>query len=183
MAIKFPSFLSFVLDNPVRAFFTERKKLINRIGISEGMRVLEVGSGSGFFTPVLSETVGPKGTIIALDLQKRMIEKLIDKKNKKNLNNVETIVCNISECGLTPESIDFIFAYYCYHEFEDKPSAVRKFREVLKNKGYIFICEPRFEVKVKNKEEMKKLFIQEGFLFIEEWMTLLSYNLRFQSNL
>ena len=180
MASKFPSFLSFILDNPVRAFFADREILIKKAGIKEGATVLEPGCGNGFFTQFLSKAAGEKGKIIVVDLQEDMIKKLNGKIRKKNLSNVETLVSNIGEINLIPESIDFIFAYYCYHEFENKSQAVKKFKEVLKDKGNIFIAEPRFEVKFKMKEEMKETLLKEGLMLIEEWKTFFSYYLKFK---
>jgi len=155
------------------------------------LTILEVGCGSGFFTPILSKAVGLNGKIIAIDIQREMIEKLSCKIEKKGLNNVETFVGDIAESNLILSSIDLIFAYYCYHEFEDKSGTIRKFKELLKEQGKIFICEPRFEVKIKKKEKMIEDLEREGFILIEEWKTLFSYYLifkkqpvlRFQTNL
>lgn len=180
---KFPSFLSFVLDNPIRAFFTDRKNLIEKTGIREGMTILEVGCGNGFFTPYLSKAVGKDGKIIAIDLQKEMIEKLRGKIKREGLNHMETIIGDIGEINLLQTSIDFIFIYYCYHELEDKNGAVKKFKDVLKEQGSLFIAEPKFEVKLKRKEKMKKLLQSEGFILSEEWASLFSYYLRFKKKI
>jgi len=180
MAYKFPSFLAFILDNPIRAFFADRETLIKRTGIKKGETVLEPGCGSGFFTPVLSKAAGEKGKVIAVDLQEDMIGKLRNKIRKKNLINVETLVSDIGEINLMTGSIDFIFAYYCYHEFENKLQTAKKFKEVLKDQGNILISEPRFEVKFKMKEKMKEIFNKEGLILTEEWETFFSYYLKFK---
>ena len=41
---------------------------LDRIGISEGERVLQIGAGSGYFTAILAEMVGPKGRVDAIEI-------------------------------------------------------------------------------------------------------------------
>lgn len=41
---------------------------LDRIALSEGERVLQIGTGSGYFTAILAETVGPRGGVDALEI-------------------------------------------------------------------------------------------------------------------
>ncbi|RZD19011.1 MAG: hypothetical protein EVG15_02595 [Candidatus Acididesulfobacter diazotrophicus] len=51
----FNSRLSFILDNGLRTIVENVEKNILLMGIKQGMRVLEVGCGSGFVTRYLSK--------------------------------------------------------------------------------------------------------------------------------
>lgn len=46
----------------------------DRIGIEPGDRVLQVGTGSGYFTAILAELVGPAGTVLGLEVHAPLSE-------------------------------------------------------------------------------------------------------------
>lgn len=44
----------------------------DRIGVREGSRVLQLGAGSGYYTAILAELVGPKGRVDAIEIDERL---------------------------------------------------------------------------------------------------------------
>jgi protein-L-isoaspartate(D-aspartate) O-methyltransferase len=44
----------------------------DRLGIHAGDRVLQIGTGSGYFTAILAELVGPSGTVLGLEVEARL---------------------------------------------------------------------------------------------------------------
>jgi protein-L-isoaspartate(D-aspartate) O-methyltransferase len=44
----------------------------DRLGIHSGDRVLQIGAGSGYFTAILAEIVGRKGTVLGLEVEPRL---------------------------------------------------------------------------------------------------------------
>ena len=44
----------------------------DRLGIKSGDRVLQVGTGSGYFTAILAELVGPSGRVLGLEVDARL---------------------------------------------------------------------------------------------------------------
>ncbi|MGZ7119707.1 MAG: methyltransferase domain-containing protein, partial [Methanobacterium sp.] len=69
-----PSFMGKHLDSNYRRMIQPPEKLIERSGIKEEMRVLEVGCGSGAFTNYISRAVGNNGEVYASDIQPEMLE-------------------------------------------------------------------------------------------------------------
>ena len=51
------------------------RSLISRMAIRPGMRLIEPGCGSGRFSRMLAEAVGPEGEVLAVDVSPRFIEK------------------------------------------------------------------------------------------------------------
>lgn len=68
-----PSWLAFILYNPVRKAFTEREKILDESGIAKDSVVLEVGAGNGFLTEALAEHARK---VYAVELQDGMIKML-----------------------------------------------------------------------------------------------------------
>jgi protein-L-isoaspartate(D-aspartate) O-methyltransferase len=46
----------------------------DRIGVQPGERVLQIGAGSGYYTAILAEVVGPTGRVDALEIDKELAE-------------------------------------------------------------------------------------------------------------
>lgn len=46
--------------------------LLARADVREGFRILQVGTGSGYYTAILAELVGPKGHVFATEIDKKL---------------------------------------------------------------------------------------------------------------
>ena len=66
------------LDNRVRKWLQNPKKILEPY-ITEGMIVLDVGCGPGFFSIDMAQMVGNSGRVIASDLQEGMLQKVRNK--------------------------------------------------------------------------------------------------------
>ena len=45
---------------------------LDRLGVRSGDRVLQIGAGSGYFTAILAELVGPSGKVLGLEVESRL---------------------------------------------------------------------------------------------------------------
>jgi ubiquinone/menaquinone biosynthesis C-methylase UbiE len=159
MCLVCPSWLSFILYNPVRKAFTDRDKVLNECGISENSVVLEVGAGNGFFTEALAEQAAK---VYAVELQDGMVNKL-KKRVARFGEKVIIMQCDIASCGLDDASADACLLYYSFHEVKDKAGAAACISGALRAGSILSIYEPSVEV---NKEEMRKtaeIFEDIGF--------------------
>jgi protein-L-isoaspartate(D-aspartate) O-methyltransferase len=59
------------------------------LDIREKQRVVQIGCGLGYYTAVLSEIVGPQGAVLALDCEKKLIDRA--RSNLREYENVEVI--------------------------------------------------------------------------------------------
>src|SRR3982750_1027575 len=58
------------LERPEREEEENPKKLLELLALREGDVVADIGAGSGYYTFRMSKLVGPKGKILAVDIQK-----------------------------------------------------------------------------------------------------------------
>ena len=70
--------------------------MTNELNVKPGDKILEIGTGSGYQTAILSELVGPKGKIYTFDIHQEIIRQA--KKNLKNYKNVK-IYCKDASNG------------------------------------------------------------------------------------
>jgi protein-L-isoaspartate(D-aspartate) O-methyltransferase len=51
------------------------RTMVGAADLAPGQRVLEVGTGSGYSTAVLAQTVGPAGHVVSLDVNQALVER------------------------------------------------------------------------------------------------------------
>jgi ubiquinone/menaquinone biosynthesis C-methylase UbiE len=99
------------LESPVRYRFSHPKKLVQAAGIEPGQQVLEIGCGSGFFTPYVAAMVGENGLVQAVDLHPVAVTETKAKVNELGLTNVSVTQANAEDTGLPADSFDLVLLY------------------------------------------------------------------------
>jgi len=113
------------------------------------MRVLEPGPGMGFFTLELAWLVGPRGKVVAVDLQEQMIAGLRRRAAKAGLaDRVEGRVCGPDDLGIgdLAGSFDLVVLIYVLHEVDDQARFLAALAAALKPGGGALVVEPRGHV-------------------------------------
>ncbi|OHD05646.1 MAG: methyltransferase type 11 [Spirochaetes bacterium GWD1_27_9] len=156
-----------VLDTNFRKLFHNPKKILKPF-ISEGMTVLDLGCGPGFFTIEMAKLVGNSGKVIAADLQQEMLDKLKKKVENTNLSNrIKLHKCQEDKISLS-EKVDLILVFYMLHEVPNQLTFLQELKTFLKPNGKIFIVEPKFHVSKKDFQKSINMIKQSGFEIIEE---------------
>lgn len=139
-----PWWLGHLLASPLRRLWCNPTKLLAP-HVREGMTVLEPGPGMGFFTLELARLVGPKGRVVAVDIQPKMVAGLKKRAAKAGLlERVDARLASRNSMGVTDlaGTVDFALAYYMVHEL---PSADPFFAEVaaaLRPGARLLLVEP-----------------------------------------
>ena len=134
-----PYSLSWIVDNPIRLRYMGR--LLERIGIQPGERVLELGPGPGAFSVGAARLVGPEGSLVAVDIQPEMIAAVENRLHEAGLANVETHVASAYELPLEDASVDRAFLVSVLSEIPDRRRALVELSRVLKPGGILSITE------------------------------------------
>lgn len=131
------------LDNRIRRWLQNPRKILGPY-IREGMTVLDLGCGPGFFSVAMSHMVGESGRVIAADLQEGMLQKL---RNKVRGTEIETRItlhrCGEDSIGVS-QLVDFVLTFYMVHEVPDQKRFIEEIYSVLKPGGNYLIVEPKF---------------------------------------
>lgn len=161
------------LDNRIRRWFQNPKKILFPY-VKEGMTVLDLGCGPGFFSVDMAVMVGDTGKVIASDLQEGMLQKLKAKIQGTELEDrIILHRCEKDKIGWT-EPVYFALAFYMVHEVPDQENFFKELNSIVKQGGLILIAEPPFHVSKAAFEETIKIAVDAGFLEVERPKVLLS---------
>lgn len=156
------------LDGRLRKWLQNPKKILGRY-IKEGMTVLDIGCGSGFFSIEMAKMVGVPGIVIAADLQEGMLRLL---KNKIQGTEIEKRIrlhkCEENKIGIS-ERVDFALAFYMVHEVPDQKNLFKGIMSALKPNGKFLIVEPKYyHVSKRDFEKTVKDAMDIGFKPVEK---------------
>lgn len=93
-------------DDPSRDAWQEPEHVVAAFGASQGMTIADVGAGTGYFEPHPSRAVGPKGKVLALDIEPDMVRHLRERTARERLDNVEAGQVAADDPGLHAAAVD-----------------------------------------------------------------------------
>jgi ubiquinone/menaquinone biosynthesis C-methylase UbiE len=136
-----PEFLASFIDNPFRRKFQPPEEMPVRFGIQPGMSVLEVGPGNGRYTAAVARAVGPQGSVVAVDIEPKMIARLQACLEVEDLQNVTPQVANVYSLPDADETYDAAYMITVIGEIPQPERAMQEFHRVLKPSGLLAFSE------------------------------------------
>ena len=151
------------LDSKVRRWLQNPQSILSPF-VKEGMRVLDVGCGPGFFSIEIARMVGRTGTVVSVDMQQGMLDKLRSKITGTGLESrIQLVKCDQDALKVNGQ-FDFILTFYMVHEVPDKNSFFRQLRNLLADNGQYLLVEPKlFHVSRDEFEATTRLAETNGF--------------------
>ena len=115
--------------------------------VSPGDTAVDLGCGPGFFTLPLVEMVGDEGSVIAVDFQQAMLDKVGARAERKGLaSRIRLHRCEVGTLGLDGERADFALAFWMVHEVPDQWRFLRETHELLRSGARLLLAEPKGHV-------------------------------------
>ncbi len=122
-------------------------QVLEFLGVSPGMTVLDVYAAGGYYTFILSKAVGDEGIVYAQNTPRGLRfeedrqeisqgEALENKIRQGNLSNVQHLVQRVEELSIAAESVDAIILAQVLHDYFN-PSRQRALNLLLQLKGLL----------------------------------------------
>jgi ubiquinone/menaquinone biosynthesis C-methylase UbiE len=143
-----PWWLGYFLVNPLRRLYQNPSRILGPY-VKEGMTVLEPGCGMGFFSIEIARRVGPRGKLVAVDLQPKMLAGLKRRAARAGLSErIDARQAQQRGVGLEDleGEVDLALAFWMVHEVADAPRFLAEIHRALKPGGKLFIIEPMIHV-------------------------------------
>jgi cyclopropane fatty-acyl-phospholipid synthase-like methyltransferase len=128
-------------DNPERVEWQKPDQVIALMGVEEGMTVVDIGAGTGFFVPFLARAVGAGGKVLALDVEPNMVEHLRARAAESGLAQVEARRVDPGDPGVAAGSVDRILIVNTWHHIDDRGAYSAKLREGLAAGGSVWVVD------------------------------------------
>lgn len=118
-------------------FFDEQMAFLNHRLVADarlrsGMRVLDLGSGTGYPALLAAQTVGPSGNVTGVDLAEQMLEAARRKAAALKLSNITFKTGDVTTLPFEAASFDAITTRFCLMFLPEIPKAVAEIARILK---------------------------------------------------
>lgn len=132
------------LDRATRVAEEKPDLTVENLNLEPDDVVADIGAGSGYFSSRIAQQV-PQGKVYAVDIQPEMLEAIATLKEKRQIDNIETVLGAEDSPKLPPDSIDLAFMVDAYHEFAYPKEMMAGIVEALKPGGRVVLLEYRKE--------------------------------------
>jgi predicted methyltransferase len=119
----------------------EAEEVMRLAGVKAGMSVADVGAGGGYYTVRLSRIVGPEGRVLAEDIIPETRDRLSDRVQRENLDNVAVKLGTADDPMLPHASFDRVFLVHMYHEVASPYAFLWHLRESVKPDGLVIVVD------------------------------------------
>jgi ubiquinone/menaquinone biosynthesis C-methylase UbiE len=121
--------------------FITRERLLQALAPVPGETVLEVGPGTGYYTPPVARALQPGGTLHIADVQPAMLEHATGKAREAGIENVEPREADARSLPYADASFDAAYLVAVLGEVPDQDAALRELRRVLRPGGRLVVGE------------------------------------------
>ena len=176
-----PPAVGFVLDSRARQFLRSVSGTLRPLQLRNGLRVLEVGGGTGAFTVPLAERVAPDGEVYSVELQRGMLVQQERRVRGSEAANIWLHQANALHLPFADSTFDRAVLIALLPMLPDKQHALRELRRVLKPGGLLAISEELLEPEYVPLRVTRRWGTQAGFEEVEAYREPWFYTLVFRN--
>ena len=129
-----------ILENPDRLAALQVDRVVEALDLRPGMRVADLGAGTGVFTVPLAKAIGASGKVYAIDVDSGLLAIVRDKAKAAGLANIDTIAAGATDSRV-PEPVDLLFICDTMHHLPDQAAYVRQFAKLLRPGGRVVVID------------------------------------------
>ena len=115
-----------------------RSAMVDRLGVRAGMRVLEVGAGTGRDSEIIASRLGPSGELFCQDIARSMLVRNRDRLAAAGLR-AQFAIANASHLPFEENVFDAVFQFGGIGEFVDIAGFFREVARVTRPSGRVVV--------------------------------------------
>ena len=161
-----PWWAAYTFDNPFRKIFHNPEKVLGDY-VKDGMTVMDLGCGMGYFSIGMASLVGGEGKVIAVDLQQKMLATMVKRASRSGVADRISPHLGAADDLELKEQVDFILAFWMVHEVPDQKNLFNKLMSILGAEGKMLIAEPKMHVTAEDLKVTVDIAQSCGWRYIE----------------
>ncbi|MGA9100376.1 MAG: methyltransferase domain-containing protein [Methanotrichaceae archaeon] len=165
----------FPANDPQRLKWQDPEEILNEIGLAPDMTFVDVGCGDGYFAIPAARMVGPKGKVIAFDIDDGAITRLRQQAADEGLSQLTAEVGPAEETVACEGCANFVFFGINLHDFADPVQVIRNAKRMLRPTGLLIDLDWKPEPMPFGPPLKKRFSIDKARQLIEsEWFNIKS---------
>lgn len=124
-----------------RSLFDRRFEVVDTLRLKPGMDAADIGAGSGLFTRLIAERVGPTGTVYGVEISASLVERIANTSLALGLRNVKALLGAPNAPKLPERSVDLVFVADSYHHFQYPREMLKGIKQALRPEGVFWIID------------------------------------------
>lgn len=124
--------------------FCDPQQNVLQLGLRDGMKVADLGAGSGHYALSAARIVGDAGRVYAIDIQEEVLRALKSAAQSRGIKNIETVWGDFEKPGgtrLKNESIDAVILSNTLFQIDHMQGAIAEIKRILKHGGRLLIVD------------------------------------------
>jgi arsenite methyltransferase len=138
----------------------QRRMTLDKLGLTAGERVLDVGSGPGMLAAEMAAAVGAGGAVHGIDVSDSMIAIAQRQERAPKSAPMEFVQADAGALPYEEASFDVVVSTQVYEYVEDIEGALAEVRRVLRPGGRVFILDTHWDSLVwhsRDRERMRRV--------------------------
>ncbi len=111
--------------------------VLDRAALADGMRVIDIGCGTGASALRAAQQVGPKGHVLGVDISEQFLERARNRADQVKLDNLEFRYADAQVAELSSGDVDAMISRFGVMFFTDPGAAFANMARALKPGGQI----------------------------------------------
>jgi len=128
-------------DDPERDGWQQPQRVVDLLRLRPGMRVADIGAGTGYFNPWLSRAVGAEGLVYAVDVESTLVEPMRARAVAESTTNVVTVLAAMDDPRIPPGRLDRVLLVDTYHHLDARIDYFERLRHRLDSNALVTIVD------------------------------------------
>jgi len=132
------------MNNATLSGLLQPKTILEQLKIKKGMKIAELGCGTGFFTLEVAKIVGKRGIVYAVDILKPLLRSIENKAKVEGLDNIKTVWSNLEIVGATKikdNFLDLAFVSNVLFQSKKRTKLLEEAVRMIKKEGKLILID------------------------------------------
>ncbi|MEM8936846.1 MAG: class I SAM-dependent methyltransferase [Pseudomonadota bacterium] len=129
------------LEVSSRELYSARLEVLEAAQLAPGHVVADIGAGTGLYTLLFADAVGPDGHVYAVDIEPLFLDLINSRTSDAGLTNVSAVLNRANDVTLPKNSVDVVFIADTYHYFSDREAIMKSVFAALKPGGALVLVD------------------------------------------